>query len=170
MNIEEDDHESRILPPAKLAKSFLLVAACYTFSFLAMFGTFIALIMVFSPTIFEQFTDTTTEPEVIRHAFENDPDSIFPRRLYWGWLVANAVISLGIGWSIARLAPFGKFPHAVFLAVLIFVSCLQQAISAPSSSKWMFVLMMGVIPIAVLFGASFALLPDKAPDETTDGQ
>ena len=166
MNID-DDHESRILPPAKLAKSFLLVVACYVFSVATMWGTFIALAMVFFPAVFNQLIES--EPEVVRHAFENDPDSIFPRRLYWGWLVANAVISLCVGWSIARLAPFGKFPHAVFLAVLICVSCLQQAISAPSSSKWMFVLMMGVIPIAVLLGASLALTPGKTADETTDG-
>ena len=165
MNIDHES-ESRMMPPAKLAKSFLLVVACYVFSFVTMWGTFIALVMVFFPEIFEQLMES--EPESIRKAFENDPESIFPRPLYWGWLAANAVVSLGIGWSIARLAPFGKFPHAIFLAVLMFVSCLQQAISAPPSSKWMFVLMMGVLPITILLGASLALSSNNTV-ETSDG-
>ena len=163
MNID-DDRESRIKPPAKLVKSFLLVVVCYVLSFIAMWGTFIALVMVFFPAIFEQLMET--DPEMVRRAFENDPDSIFPRRLYWGWLLANAVISVCIGWSIARLAPFGKFPHAIFLAVLMFVGGLQSAISAPQSSKWMFVLLMGVLPISVLIGASLALTSETNEQNT----
>ncbi len=168
MNIDDDDNnrDSRLLPPAKLGKSFLLVVACYVLSIVTMWGTFIALVMVFFPAVFHQLMES--EPEAIRHAFENDPDSIFPRPLYWGWLAANAVVSLGIGWSIARLAPFGKFPHAVFLATLICVSSLQQAISAPSPSRWMFVLLMGVLPIAILIGASLALAPEKTAGDGND--
>lgn len=165
MNVDHDQ-ESRLLPPAMLGKSFLLVVGCYVFSFITMWGTFIALAMVFFPTIFKQLINS--EPEVIRHAFENDPDAIFPRPLYWGWLAANGMISLCIGWTIARLAPFGKFPHAVFLAVLMFVSCLQQVIAAPASSKWMFVLMMGVLPISELIGAGLALSP-AGDDEAGQG-
>jgi hypothetical protein len=157
--MKRDEQNSRIMPSAMLGKSFLLVVACYVFSFVTMWGTFVALVMVFYPAIFKQLTES--EPAAIRHAFENNPDSVFPRPLFWGWLASNAIISSCIGWSMARLAPFGKFPHAVFLAVLLFVSCLQQAISAPASSKWMFVLMMGVLPIATLLGASLALSPDR---------
>lgn len=159
----DDEPETRMMPPAKLGKSFLLVVACYVLSFVTMWGTFVALGMVVFPEVYQQLMDN--DPEVIRQTFENDPESIFPRKMYWVWLLANAVVSLSIGWTIARLAPFGKFPHAIFLAVLMFVGGLQQAISAPQSSKWMFVLIMGVFPIAVLFGASLALSSKTVEDD-----
>ncbi len=158
---DEYEPEPRLLPPAKLAKSFLIVAGCYTLFCVCWLGTFLILTRFFFPEVFA----TLQDPDVFEKALENDVESVLPRSLVWSWIATNSVLCLLLGWVVARAAPFGKFSHAVFLAILIFVSGLQQAIGAQQSLVWMFVLMMAAFPIAVLFGARLAL---SSPEATED--
>lgn len=164
---DEYEPNSRMIPPGLMAKSFLVIAGCYLLFIVFLFGTYLALAAVFFPEIFELLNEG---PEAVKAASEADPESVWPRKLYWLWLATNSLLALMIGWTIGRIAPFGKFPHAVFLAILIFVSCLQQAIGAEQSIAWMFVLMMGALPIGVLYGASLAVnaRSDKPDDPEED--
>ena len=164
---DEYEPTSGMIPPGMMMKSFLVVAGCYILFIVFLFGTYLALAAVFYPEIFELLQQ---DPETVKAALDADPESVWPRKLFWLWLATNALLSLMVGWTIARIAPFGKFPHAVFLALLVFVSCLQQAIGAQESIAWMFVLMMGALPIALLYGASLAVNAryESPPDQETD--
>ena len=152
MNEEYDSDHQPMIPPGKLAKSFFLVAGLYTFFIFFFVGTYLLLCFLLFPDVFKNLEN----PELIQQAMQADPESVLPRKLYWIWLAVNSMLCLALGWTIARLAPFARFPHAVFLAMLIFVSGLQQSIQAPQAMAWMFVLLMGALPIATLYGASFA--------------
>ena len=160
MNDYNDSHTGMI-PPSKLAKSFFVVAGCYTLFVVFLFGTFIALAMVISPGVYEALQN----PEAIQQKLNDDPESVLPRKLYWVWLSTNSVLCLMMGWVVGRMAPFAKFQHAVFLAILIFVSGLQQSIAAQYEIKWMFVLIMGVLPISILCGARLAVQAAMPSDE-----
>ena len=153
MDEEYDSDEPGMMPPAKSAKSFLVVAGCYTIFIVGLFGSFIIVTRYFFPDIFAILQDQ----EIVKTTMENNPESILTRELFWSWLATNALLCCLIGWFAAKAAPFGKFGHAVFLAILIFVSGLQQAIGADQALKWMFVLMMAVLPITVLIGARVAV-------------
>lgn len=152
---EEYESGGGMLPPGKLLHSFVVVAGAYILFMVFIFGTFIASARFFFPDVFTHMMES--DPETIKGLMETEPEAIFPRPMYWSWLVVNSLLCIALGWTIARMAPFGKFAHSVFLAVLIAVGCLQQAIASPSSFAWMFVLVMGAFPIATLFGSHLAL-------------
>jgi hypothetical protein len=156
MNDDEYEPESAgMMPPGKLAISFFVVAGCYTLFIVSLFMSFIVITRLFFPDIFA--TLQTQDEEVVKKIMENNPESILTRELFWILLGSNAVLCFLIGWLAARVAPFGKFGHAVFLTILVFVTGLQLTIGAQHSLKWMFALLMAVLPIAVLLGARVAV-------------
>ena len=58
--------------------------------------------------------------------FRAEPTRYFVPGLFWTVLIINTLASFGVGWLIVRGAQFAKFPHGVFLSVLLFISYLQM--------------------------------------------
>lgn len=147
-----EEHHS--LPPGMLVKSFLTVAGGYVLSVFGLYGLALILASLFFPETLEAIG---AEPEDFERQLADRPETILPVALFWPLVMLNAVFSFGLGYLIARLAPFAKFPHCIFLAVILFVSFLQTAIGAPGALQWMIVLFMASAPIAVLLGARAAV-------------
>ena len=73
-----------------------------------------------------------------------------------------------IGWLVIRTAPFAPFSHAVFLAVLMFISYLQLVIAQPQKQKSMTIVFMIAFPIATMIGAKLAMGRGIADSESSD--
>ncbi len=143
---------SHRLPPGKLMFSFLLVAGAYIVSIAVLFLSFVLLVRNFYPEV-----DALVRDQDSLHAvYQNNPEAIIPRPLFFIILAINATVAFVIGWLISALAPFAKMPHAFFLAVLVGVTWLQQLIESPDPARWTMLLMMIVLPGAILWGGRIA--------------
>ena len=85
------------------------------------------------------------------------PHAAIPQAMFWMMVAGNFIACLGVGWLVAKTAPFAKFPHAVFLAVLLFIMFSQIVIADPPAKKRMDIIYMGALPIAILLGAKRAV-------------
>ena len=94
MNEEYEPEEPGMVPPGRLAKSFIVVAGCYTLFIVGLFGSFIGVTRLFFPDIFATLQDQTVINEVMKH----DPESVLTRELFWTWLGTIAVLCFVIGW------------------------------------------------------------------------
>jgi len=86
----------------------------------------------------------------------NNPESAISRPMFLSAIALTSVACIAIGWIVVRTAPFAPFPHAVFLAALIFIYFLQMALADPPLKKSMTLAYMIAFPIAILIGARWA--------------
>ncbi len=149
---QSNEQEMHSLPPGLLLRSFMLVAGGYVFSLLAFLLSF----SVLTQFVFPEVGSLWTDQETLNDLMSESPEKVFTRPIYWSLVTFNALVCFGLGWAMVRLAPFGKFPHAVFLTILILVSYLQQSLGQPEAAKKLFTLMMIVFPIAVMAGAQLS--------------
>ncbi len=160
--------EKQLFPPAVLFRSFLLVAGAYILNFIVLGAIGMLIVAKLFPDSFEIMN---REPEQYQAIFEAKPERIFPRELLWILLGVNAAVCFVFGYLVARLAPIGKFSHAVFFAAILFVQYLQFAIGAGAALQTMLILFMGVSPIAALLGANVQLQRyARAASYDVDGQ
>lgn len=160
--------EKQLFPPSVLFRSFLLVAGAYILNFVVLGAAGALIVAMLFPDSFEILN---SEPEQYQQIFEAEPERIFPRELLWTLLGVSAAVSFVLGYAVARLAPIGKFSHAVFFAAILFVQYLQFAIGAGAALQTMLILFMGVTPIAALLGANVHLQRDAGTtNHDVDGQ
>ena len=142
------------IPPGAMFRSFLTVASGFVLVWI-MF----ALIAYFLGVLFfpEYVEFLYLEPAAQQAMMETDPHAAIPRAMFWAMVVCNFLACMGVGWLVAKTAPFAKFPHAVFLAVILFIMFMQIVIADPPAKKRMDIIYMGALPIAVLLGAKRAI-------------
>ncbi len=154
------DQEEYRLPPRTLFISFLLVSGGYVLSVTVLFILAYSLATAFSPETLEAIGN---EPAIFEQQLNNNPAEILPQKLYWPLLVLDALACLGIGFAVARLAPFAKMAHSIFLAIIIFIGFLQLAIGAPAGIQWMLIGLMASTPVATLLGGRLCILLTGTP-------
>ena len=142
------------IPPGMMARSFLTVASSLVLvviaSIVCMFGIGLA--------FFPQFAKFFNEgPEALKAVMETNPTAAIPPLMFWSAVFATAIICLVIGWYVIKTAPFAHFPHAIFVAVLLFIYYLQMAIGDPEGKKSMTLIYMFVYPLAILVGAKMSI-------------
>lgn len=149
MDLEEDRPRANNV----LLRSFMIVAGAYMLNLVSMCSIAVAL----AATMFPDTLLIFDEPEKFKAVFQVDPERIFPRALIWMMLGASVVISFALGYLVARLAPVGKFPHAIFFAMILFAQYLQMAIGAIPTLQTPLILFMATSPVAALLGANICL-------------
>lgn len=142
------------LPPRTLLLSFLLVGGGYISSGVLLYLLGFGLGLLLSPETLEAFA---SEPTLFQQQLENNAAEILPQKWYWPLLGLQSVACLGIGYAVTRMAPFAKFAHCVFLAMILCVSFLQSAVAAPAPIQWMHIGLMAATPIATLLGGKIYL-------------
>jgi hypothetical protein len=141
------------IPPGAMLRSFLTVASGYVTTWVVFFIIMFGLGFLFFPP-FVEFSKLDAEAQKAMLAL--NPSDAIPHTMFAAMVVLNAVACLGIGWLVARTAPFAPFSHGIFLAVLVFIMYLQIVIADPAPKKWMDVIYMGVLPVSILQGAKWA--------------
>lgn len=153
------------IPPVMMMRSFLTVGSSFIIimigSIVAMFGIGLA----FFPNFAEKFN---AGPEVLGEAMKNNPGELIPPLMFWPAVILTVLVCILVGWYIIKTAPFAHFPHAIFVAILLFIYYLQMAIADPPGKKSMTLIFMVAYPLAVLVGAKFAInriVQNHEPDE-----
>lgn len=141
------------LPPIMMLRSFLTVGSGYVLSLLSFFAILVILGYAFFPE-FVEFLDLDKQTQ--ETIMETNPETAIPPTMFWLTVVLTSIACTAIGWLVIRTAPFAPFPHAIFLAVLMFIYYLQIAIADPAPKKSMTIVYMIAFPIAVLVGAKLA--------------
>jgi hypothetical protein len=138
------------IPPGLMFRSFLTVASGYVLSQI-LFSAFAVLLGIL---FFPEFNDWLQLDQIAqKRMMEENPGDAIPTAMFLSLVVLNAIACWGVGWLVARTAPFARFQHGVFLAVLLFIMFLQIVIADSPAKKRMDVVYMGVLPIAVVLGA-----------------
>jgi hypothetical protein len=141
------------LPPAMLLRSFLTVASGYVMTMLSLFSTFLLLGYLLFPG-FVKFLGLSVEER--ENIMTSDPWSIIPIEMFCLAVVFNCALCALIGWLVVRTAPFAFFPHAVFVAVLMFVTHLQKIIQDAPAEKTMTLVYLLCFPVSLLIGAKIS--------------
>jgi len=140
------------IPPSTMLRSFLTVASAYVAIWVAFFVILLGVGFSFFPP-FVEFWQLDSEAQKAMMAI--NPADAIPHSMFAVLVVLNAAACVGIGFLVARSAPSAPFRHGIFLAVLVFVMYLQIVIADPAPKKWMDVIYMGVLPVAILQGAKW---------------
>lgn len=141
--------ESQRLPPGVLLRSFLIVGGGYCLSLLFFLASMIAIAAALFPGSYELLMNEEQRASLGEEAVLQ----ILTPGYFWVLWAANVLFNLGLGYAAARIAPFARFPHGLFIALVVLISFLQQSMVQPTDAKWMYVLMMGGFSIAILIGA-----------------
>ena len=138
------------IPPGLMFRSFLTVASGYVLSQML----FWSIAVVLGMTFFPEFSDwLQLDQTAQKRMMEENPHEAIPTAMFLSLVVLNAIACWGVGWLVAKTAPFARFQHGIFLAVLLFIMFLQIVIADSPAKKRMDAVYMGVLPIAVVLGA-----------------
>lgn len=144
-----------------LLRSFLTVGSGYVLSIM----TYIVIMFALGYAFFPEFVEVMNlEPDARDQVMANSPQTAIPRLMFWLVVGFSSAALMGVGWLVIKTAPFAHFPHAVFLAVLMFISFLQMAIADSPDKKSMTIVYMIAYPLAILIGAKWADLRSRQDD------
>ena len=123
--------------------SFATVAIGYLFGNFFWVGSFLLLIL--TPNFFPDVAAGWALPrEEFDQQWDIDPTQFVPQSLFWIVFAVGVLGSFLAGFVVVKIAPFSRFGHVIFAAVVVFVSWLQQLISgdSPDEFRWMILLSM----------------------------
>ena len=146
------------LPPQLLFKSFLIVGGGYLFTMLSWIVTFAILVSLFFPKCAELLS---TRGEQLFA----EPEIFLPTSLVLMVLAVHSITCALVGMVVSRISPFAKFNHVIFVAVVVFITFLQNSLNAPHELRLKFIAMMGAFPVAILIGAKIFGASTPSPDE-----
>ena len=148
-----------------MIRSFLTVAAGYLISYFFLAGSLLALVSF--PKYFPEVAKIWALPkELYKQQLADDPTKVFPINLFWCVFGSGLVGGFIAGWIVVKIAPFSRFGHVIFVAVVVFVSLLQMLVSGdtPHEFRWMILLSMISMAIAIVFGGKVGWRPDVESD------
>jgi hypothetical protein len=149
--------------------SFTSVAVGYLISNFFWIGSLLILKSV--PNFFPEVAEVWALPlPQFKQELANDPAAVFPNQLFW-WVFGIGVLgSFLAGWVVVKIAPFSRFGHVIFVAVVVFVSWLQQLISgeSPHQFRWMILLSMISMALATVYGGKIGWRSDVQDDSDID--
>ncbi|MEM9411895.1 MAG: hypothetical protein AAGA30_12320 [Planctomycetota bacterium] len=152
--IRENTDSLSGLPPGFFLKSFMIIAGAYIANAMLLVIGLVVIAKLFFPESFELLQ---LEQEAFKQVVTSDPQKVFPPEFLWSLLCFACGVSFLLGFIVSKVAPIGKFTHAIFFAAILFAQYLQMAIGASESIQTMLILFMGLTPIAALLGASQAV-------------
>lgn len=155
------------IPPGMMMRSFLTVASSFVLAFLASVVSMFGIGLAFFPQFAEAFNK---DPETFQSIMETDPSSAIPPLMFWAIVIVTALACLAVGWYAVKTAPFAHFPHAIFVAILLFIFYLQTAIADPPEKKSMTLIYMIVFPLAILIGAKLTINRSSIQHSSEDSQ
>ncbi len=149
MNQTSEQFESTGNRTGSLFLSFLLMAGAFITLFVGLVASYVALLAYFSPVAFGLITG---EPEQLNKALAENPLVIFPSNVTLLFCVMGTLLAAFVGYCVASLARFGQMSHAIFLALVTFITVLQLAISKPAAPSWLLMSCMILFPLGIVLG------------------
>jgi len=153
------------IPPGQMIHSFSSVALGYLISNFFWVGSLLLLVSL--PNLFPEVAAIWALPkEEFQQQLDTDATKVVPNAIFW-WVFASGILGSFIaGFVVVKIAPFSRFGHAIFVAVVVFVSWLQQltAGESPAAFRWMILLSMISMALATVFGGKVGWRPDEETD------
>ena len=153
------------IPPGQMIRSFSAVAIGYLASYFFWAGSFLLLIL--TPNFFPEVAAGWALPgKEFDQQWAVDPTQFVPNSLFWIVFAVGVLGSLLSGFVVVKIAPFSGFGHVIFVAVVVFISWLQQLISedTPDPFRWMIQLSMISAVLATALGGKIGWRPDEGMD------
>lgn len=149
-----------------MIRSFSSVAVGYLVSNLFWVGSLMVLVSM--PNFFPEVAAIWALPaEQFKQQLTNDATQVVPNNLFW-WVFGIGLFgSFLAGFIVVKIAPFSRFGHVIFAAVVVFVSWLQQLVSgeSPNEFRWMILLSMISMALATVLGGKIGWRPDVETDD-----
>ena len=103
---------------------------------------------------------------------------IVPNAMLFTVVAISGVMCVLLGIFIGLTAPFGRFTHTIFLAVIVGVNYLSGSMSAPPEKKFILMTYLLVFPLSILLGgylinrkmADYDQRGKEQPEMLIDGQ
>ena len=144
-------------------RSFMIIAGGYIVYFFCLVLMSAGVYAIAFP---EQGKNLFLPPDDFEELKRTNPEQIVPG-MFQGVLVAlNVICALVMGWLVPRLAPFGKFGHGVFFALVIAATWFQLGTGEDSLiEKWVLLTNIVVSPILILVVTNKSVGNIKPEDE-----
>lgn len=149
--------------------AFFRVAAAYLALWLLLPAVWLALALVFDPSLIDYFSKLA--PEEFKRVAQNDPQSVFPNYLCVQLIGVMTLASCFAGFAVVRLSAPRQLQHAFFLAIIVFATYLQWALTRDSIfPQWVVAVLMSTCSLAILFGGRLASSNVSAESEPEDDE
>ena len=162
------------MPPMLMFRSFLTIACGVVGQWFIVAITW-AVVSSFFPEYQAALAAAKESGEAVSNALIC---SIVPRTMLFTVVAIAGVLCVLLGIFIGLTAPFGRFVHTVFLAVIVGVNNLSGSMSAPPEKKFVLMTYLLVFPLAILLGgylinrkmADYDQTAREKPEMLGDGQ
>ena len=134
------------VPPMLMIRSFLTIACGVVGQWCIVAFTMLAVMNLFFPE-YQAAINGGGEAAAEAQAFVP-----MPRTMLCLVTGISAALCVLLGIFIGLTAPFGRFVHTVFLAVIVAINYLSGSMAAPPEKKFVQMTFLLVIPAAILFG------------------
>ena len=134
------------VPPMLMFRSFLTIACGVVGQWCIVAFTILAVMSFFFPE-YQAAIQEGGEAVADGQAFVP-----MPRTMLCMVTGISAALCVLLGIFIGLTAPFGRFVHTVFLAVIVAMTYLSGSMAAPPEKKFVQMTFLLVIPPAILFG------------------
>lgn len=141
--------------------SFSSVAVGYLISNFFWVGSL--LLLVSMPNFYPEVAAIWALPkEDFQQQLSDNPSQVVPNSIFWLVFAMGVLGSFIAGYIVVNIAPFSRFGHVIFVAVVVFVSWLQPLVSgeSPHAFGWMILLSMISMALATVFGGKVGWRPD----------
>ena len=137
------------MPPMLLFRSFLTIACGVVCQNFIVGGVTLAIASFYFPEYLADLAASGESGEAFAEAQAYVP---MPRKMLFAVATISAAFCVLLGIFIGLTAPFGRFVHAIFLAVIVGVNYLSGSMAAPPEQKVVLVTYMLVFPLSILLG------------------
>lgn len=152
----QDDYDENYQPrdaQKLLMKSFMVVIFCYTL--------FCSGLVIVGGICFNEFVSAAMnlEPEEFTKQLQENPDELLNRGRRVPFAALATLFCFGLGWLIAKLAPFSKMVHGVILVLLVAATMFVFATGkdTPAEIQRVCMIMVALGPIAIVIGTRLGM-------------
>ncbi len=136
------------VPPMIMFRSFLTIA-CGVVGHWFLFAIALVVVSSFFPEYKALLAEARESGEALTEA---QAFGAMPRVMLFTVTGVTALLCVLLGIFIGLTAPFGRFVHTIFLAVIVAINYLSGSMAAPPEKKFALMTYLLVLPAAILLG------------------
>ena len=137
------------MPPMLLFRSFLTIACGVVCQNFIVGVVTLVLANTYFPEYLANLAAAAGSGEALAEAQAFVP---MPRQMLLAVTAISSALCVVLGIFIGLTAPFGRFVHAIFLAVIVGVNYLSGSMAAPPEQKVVLLTYLLVFPLSILLG------------------
>ena len=137
------------MPPMLMFRSFLTIASGVVGHWFIVAAVTLTVATMFFPEYEASLAAARESGEAMTDA---QAYGALPRAMLFTVVGISGVLCVLLGIFIGLTAPFGRFVHTIFLAVIVAVNYLSGSMAAPPEKKVVLMTYLLVLPLSILLG------------------